>query len=68
MYSTSHNLLIPQYLAYSIISLKFTDCREVYLGYCSTAMGLGLMLGPVLGQIIFTKLGFQGTFFFFAVV
>jgi hypothetical protein len=31
-------------------------------------MGLGLMLGPVLGQIIFTKLGFQGTFFFFAVV
>jgi len=53
---------------YSIVSLKFPERREVYLGYCAIALGLGLMLGPVLGQTIYTQLEFQWTFFCFALI
>ena len=40
----------------------------VYLGFCSTARGLGCMLGPVVGQIIYsgTKYDFGLTFYIFA--
>jgi len=39
-----------------------------YLGFCSTARGLGCMLGPVVGQMIYsgTKYNFGLTFYIFA--
>jgi MFS family permease len=39
--------------AYSIVSIEFPHQREVYIGYCQTAVGLGLLLGPVIGTTIF---------------
>ncbi len=40
----------------------------IYLGFCSTARGLGCMLGPVVGQMIYTgtKYDFGLTFYIFA--
>jgi hypothetical protein len=38
------------------------------MGYCSAAVGLGIMLGPVIGQAIYTWVGFQDTFYSFAVI
>jgi hypothetical protein len=40
----------------------------MYLGYCSTARGLGCMLGPVVGQLIYslTKYNFGLTFYIFS--
>jgi predicted MFS family arabinose efflux permease len=35
------------------------------MGFCSASLGLGIMLGPVIGQLIYSRLGFQNTFFFF---
>lgn len=43
----------------------FPERREFYMGFCSASLGLGMMLGPVIGQIIYVKTSFQGTFFFF---
>jgi hypothetical protein len=40
----------------------------IYLGFCSTVRGLGCMLGPVVGQIIYsgTNYNFGWTFYIFA--
>ena len=40
----------------------------MYLGFCSTARGLGCMLGPVVGQMIFsiTRYNFGLTFYIFS--
>ena len=40
----------------------------IYLGFCSTVRGLGCMLGPVVGQMIYsgTKYDFGLTFYIFA--
>lgn len=38
--------------SYSIVSIEFPHQRDVYIGYCQTAVGLGLMLGPVIGSTI----------------
>ena len=39
--------------AYSIVSIEFPHNREVYIGYCQTAVGLGLLMGPVIGTTIY---------------
>ena len=39
--------------------------KERYLSYCSTAIGLGLMMGPVMGSLLYSWLDFKGTFYFF---
>jgi MFS family permease len=52
--------------AYSIVSIEFPHQREVYIGYCQTAVGLGLMLGPVIGSTIFMFAGYELTFYILA--
>jgi MFS family permease len=52
--------------AYSIVSIEFPESREVYIGYCQTAVGLGLLLGPVIGTSIFNFAGYEGTFYVLA--
>jgi MFS family permease len=49
--------------SYSIVSIEFPHQREVYIGYCQTAVGLGLLLGPVIGTGIFNFAGYEGTFY-----
>jgi len=51
---------------YSIVTIEFPKRREAYIGYCQAAVGLGLMLGPVLGQLIYTKVEYAATFYIFA--
>jgi len=48
---------------FSIIGSEYPEKRERYFGYFESAVGVGLMLGPVLGQIFYTLLGFEYTFY-----
>ncbi len=52
--------------AYSIVSIEFPHQREVYIGYCQTAVGLGLLMGPVIGTSIYGAVGYQKTFYILA--
>ncbi len=50
------------------MTLLYPEKKMIYLGFCSTARGLGCMLGPVVGQVIYTgtKYDFGLTFYIFA--
>lgn len=48
---------------FSIIAQEYPENREQYVGYYEGAIGLGLMLGPVIGQILYSSLGFEYTFY-----
>ena len=52
--------------SYSSVSIEFPHSREIYIGYCQTAVGLGLLLGPVIGTTIFQFAGYEGTFYVLA--
>lgn len=52
--------------AYSIVSIEFPHQREVYIGYCQTAVGLGLLLGPVIGTTIYKFAKYANTFYILA--
>jgi len=54
--------------AYSIVSIEFPHQREVYIGYCQTSVGLGLLLGPVVGTTIYRFAHYEYTFYILAVV
>ncbi|CDW88996.1 permeases of the major facilitator superfamily [Stylonychia lemnae] len=47
----------------SLISSEFPSRREEFVGYAEGAIGAGLMLGPVIGQALYTLLGFEYTFY-----
>ena len=51
---------------YSIITIEFPSKKE-YIGYCQSAVGIGLMLGPVLGQALYTLVNYELTFYIFAI-
>jgi MFS family permease len=55
-----------KYLDYSLMTYKFADNREKYLGMGESAAGLGCMLGPVLGSIFYSYLHYFGAFMIFA--
>lgn len=52
--------------AYSIVSIEFPENRDIYIGYCQTAVGLGLLMGPVIGTSIYGFAGYQNTFYILA--
>lgn len=54
--------------AYSIVSIEFPNQREVYIGYCQTSVGLGLLLGPVIGTTIYRFAEYELTFYILAAV
>lgn len=47
---------------------KFADNREKYLGFGESAAGLGCMLGPVLGSLFATNLGYCKAYLAFALL
>jgi MFS family permease len=51
---------------YSIIAIEFKEEKALYLSYFSAATGLGALLGPMIGQLIFNQVGFASTFFVLA--
>lgn len=54
--------------SYSIVSIEFPHNRDVYIGYCQTAVGLGLLLGPVIGTTIYNFAKYQWTFYILAMI
>jgi len=52
--------------SYSIVSIEFPENREVYIGYCQTAVGLGLLMGPVIGTSIYKVAHYENTFYVLA--
>jgi MFS family permease len=54
-----------QISCYSIITFHFSYNRDKYLGMAESAAGLGLMLGPVIGSLIYGKLHYMYTFLVF---
>lgn len=52
---------------YSMTTIEFPNNREKYIGYVELALGLGLMLGPVLGSLFMnlTDGNFEVTFYIF---
>ena len=52
----------------SIIASTFPGHRDLFFGYQETAVGLGLMLGPLLGNNLYTALGYECTFYFSAII
>eukprot|EP00347_Sterkiella_histriomuscorum_P011555 403372011 len=51
---------------YSVLTSMFPENREKYLGMGEAAAGIGLMVGPVLGGILNTVLGYRDCFFVFS--
>jgi MFS family permease len=51
---------------FAIVTLYFAERKRQYLGYCMTARGVGVSLGPIIGGLIYGPLKFNGTFYFFA--
>ena len=35
----------------------------MYFGYCESATGIGLMAGPIVGQVFYSSFGFSGCFY-----
>ena len=46
----------------AIVNVTYTHNRESYLGKFEAAAGLGYTLGPIIGSVIYDKLGFLATF------
>mmetsp|Transcript_18746 Transcript_18746/g.16596 ORF Transcript_18746/g.16596 Transcript_18746/m.16596 type:complete len:350 (+) Transcript_18746:167-1216(+) len=57
-----------QTTSYSIVSMNFPDEQEKYIALIETAVGVGLILGPVLGSALYSLYGFSGTFFIMGTV
>lgn len=38
------------------------------MGYCESAVGVGLMIGPVLGSVVYGLCGYEKTFYVFGTV
>jgi MFS transporter, ACDE family, multidrug resistance protein len=53
---------------FSIIGTEYTENQELYFGYLESAVGIGLMLGPVIGQLMYNKVGFEKTFYCTAII
>lgn len=51
---------------YSVASIEFPEKSEVYMGYLTACVALGLLSGPVMSSAIYGTLGYAGTFCFFA--
>ena len=47
---------------------QFSDNREKYLGMSEAAAGIGTMVGPVIGSVLYAYFGYFWAFIFFAVM
>jgi MFS family permease len=49
-----------------VVTIEFPKKREEYCGYCESAVGIGLMAGPVIGSLIYGLVGYEYTFYCFS--
>jgi MFS family permease len=52
-----------QTTSYAVISMSFPQEQEKYIAVMQTAIGTGLIMGPVIGTFLYTLFGFSKTFF-----
>ena len=52
-----------QTTSYAIVSVSFPNDQEKYIALIETAVGVGLILGPVIGSSVYAISGFSSTFF-----
>lgn len=45
------------------MAIEFPHQREVYISYCQSAIGIGLLLGPVIGSGLKAAVGYEFTFY-----
>ena len=38
------------------------------MGYCQSAIGIGLMLGPIIGQTLYDVVSYELTFYIFGII
>ena len=50
----------------SILCQEFPEKKDVMVGYEMMALGLGLTIGPVLGSLFYTWVGYIGAFYIFS--
>ena len=55
-------------VGYTIVTSSFSHNREKYLGMAEASAGIGLMLGPIVGALLYNWLGYMGTFFAFTII
>ena len=51
---------------FSILTFLFSDERDRYIGYGEGMTGFGLMIGPVIGGLLFVYIGYADTFYVFS--
>ena len=52
----------------SLISSNFPDERTKYVAWLEAANGFGLIIGPPLGGLIYSQVGYSWTFYGFALI
>jgi len=52
-----------QTTAYAIVSACYPNEQQKYLGIIETSIGMGLAIGPLIGAVVYSFLGFQKTFY-----
>lgn len=53
---------------FSIIGSEYSDATELYFGYFEASVGVGLMLGPIMGQLLYNAFEFEWTFYVTAMI
>ena len=54
-----------QICAYSFATNEMRDKKEVYIGYVEMSLGVGDVIGPAIGGLLFSVIGFSATFLAF---
>lgn len=57
-----------QTTSYAIIAIVFEEEQEKYIGYLEASGGVGMLLGPIVGSVLYEFLDFSYTFFLIGVV
>ena len=57
--------ILLQVTSYTVITTVFSDDVMKYISYIEITVGLGLGLGPALGSVICTQVGYQWTMYIF---
>lgn len=54
-----------QICAYSYATNEMSHDKDKYIGYVEMSLGVGDMIGPAVGGIVYDSAGFMGTFVLF---
>jgi predicted MFS family arabinose efflux permease len=51
-------------LVYSAVAFEYQEIREIIFGVLEAAYGIGFAAGPLIGQLLYSKYGFQECFYY----